>query len=137
MMKNPTLCLALVVICLGVFSVSGAQAQQKAGKPASSAPPREVCRAIEAYVAKVDTAKSMSDPSKRAEQYAQAKQDLETVLKKHNQAELLNKALDYVPYTEQVATTEATNPKLNEYLEKRSKLRETLLEICSGYTTTR
>ncbi len=136
-MKSQVLCLILGVICFCVFFVSGVHAQQKAGKPASSAPPREVCRAIEAYVAKVDTAKSISDASKRAEQYAQAKQELETVLKKHNQTELLGKALDYVPYTEQVATTEATNPKLNEYLEKRSKLRETLLETCSGYTITR
>ena len=136
-MKNPVLCLILVVICLGMFSIAAAQAQKSGAKSASSAPPREVCRAIEAYVAKVDTAKSISDPSKRAEQYAGAQQDLETVLKKHNQTELLGKALDYVPFTEQVVTTEATNPKLNEYLEKRSKLRETLLEICSGYTNTR
>jgi len=127
----------LGVICLGVFSLSSAQAQQSGGKPVSSAPPREVCRAIEAYVAKVDSAKSISDKTKRAEQYAEAKQDLETVLKKHNQTALLGKALDYAPFTEQVVTAEATNPKLNEYLEKRSKLREALLEICSGYTTTR
>lgn len=136
-MKSPVLCLILVVICLGVFSLADAQAQQSGGKTASSAPPREVCRAIEAYVAKVDTAKSISDPSKRAEQYSEAKQDLETVLKRSNQTSLLGKALDYVPYTEQVVTAEATNPKLNEYLEKRSKLREALLEICSGYTITR
>jgi hypothetical protein len=136
-MKSRILCLILGIICLGVFSIAGAQAQQSGGKPVSSAPPREACRAIEAYVAKVDSAKSMSDPSKRADQYAEAKQDLETVLKKHNQTELLGTALDYVPYTEQVVTAEATNPKLNEYLEKRSKLREALLEICSGYTTTR
>ncbi len=136
-MKSRILCLILGVICLGMLSFAGVHAQQKAGKPSSGAPPRDVCRAIEAYVAKVDTAKSISDPSKRAEQYSQAKQDLETVLKKHNQTELLGKALDYVPYTEQVVMAEAKNPKLTEYLEKRSKLRETLLEICSGYTTTR
>jgi hypothetical protein len=136
-MKSPILCLVLGVICLGVFSLTGAHAQQSGAKPASSAPPREACRAIEAYVAKVDTAKSISDASKRAALYAEAKQDLETVLKKHNQTELLGKALDYVPYTEQVVTAEATNPKLSEYLEKRSKLRETLLEICSDYTTSR
>jgi len=60
---------------------------------------------------KVDSAKSMSDPSKRAEQYAEAKQDLETVLKRSNQSALLAMAADYAPYTEQVVTTEATNPK--------------------------
>jgi hypothetical protein len=136
-MKSRILCLILGVICLGMFSIAGVEAQQGGAKSVSSAPPREVCRAIEEYVAKVDSAKSMSDPSKRAKQYEEAKQDLETVLKKHNQTELLGKALDYVPFTEQVATAEATNPKLNEYLEKRSKLRETLLEICSGYTITR
>jgi len=136
-MKSPILCLILVVICLGVFSISGAQAQKSGGKTASSPPPREVCRAIEAYVAKVDTAKSVSDPSKRAEQYAEAKQDLETVLKRNDRTSLLATAADYVPFTEQVVTTEATNPKLNEYLEKRSKLRETLLDMCSDYTVTR
>jgi hypothetical protein len=136
-MKSQVLCLILGVICIGAFSIASAQAQKSANKAASSAPPREVCRAIEAYVAKVDAAKSMSDPSARAKQYEAAKQDLETVLKKRNQTELLGKALDYVPFTEQVVTTEATNPKLNEYLAKRSKLREALLEICSDYTTTR
>lgn len=136
-MKSQLLHLILGIICVGIFSISGAQAQKNAGKPASSVPSREVCRAIETYVAKVDSAKSMSDPSKRADQYAEAKQDLETVLKRNNQTSLLAMAYDYVPYTEQVVTTEATNPKLNEYLEKRSKLREALLETCSGYTTTR
>ena len=136
-MKSQLLRLILGIICLGIFSVAGAQAQQSGAKPASSAPTREVCRAIEAYVAKVDSAKSMSDPSKRADQYAEAKRNLETVLKRNNQTSMLAMASDYVPYTEQVVTAEATNPKLNEYLEKRSKLREALLDMCSGYTTTR
>jgi hypothetical protein len=137
-MKSPFICLLLVgALSFGVFSISGAQTPQHGDKPISGTPPREACRAIETYVALVDAAKSISDPSKRANQYAEAKQGLENVLKRHNQDTLLAMASDYAPYTEQVAITEATNPKLNEYLEKRSKLRETLLEICSGYTMTR
>ena len=137
-MKSPFICLLLVgALSLGVLSISGAQTSKGGVNPISSSPPREACRAIEAYVAMVDTAKSISDPSKRANQYAEAKQNLEKVLKRNNQDTLLAMASDYVPYTEQVVTAEATNPKLNEYLEQRSKLRETLLEICSGYTITR
>jgi len=137
-MKSPFICLLLVgALSLGVLSISGAQTSKGGVNPISSSPPREACRAIEAYVATVDTAKSISDPSKRANQYAEAKQNLEKVLKRNNQDTLLAMASDYVPYTEQVVTAEATNPKLSEYLEQRSKLRETLLEMCSGYTITR
>ena len=137
-MKSPSICLLLIgAMLLSMSVISAAQTRQAGGKPISSSLPREACRAIEAYVAKVDIAKSMSDPSKRAEHYAEAKQDLEKVLKPLNQEALLAMASDYVQYSEQVVKTEATNPKLSEYLEKRSKLREKLLEICSGYTISR
>jgi len=137
-MKNPSICLLLIgAMLLSISAISEAQTPQAAGKPISTSPPREACQAIEAYVAKVDTAKSISDSAKRAEHYAQARQDLEKVLKRLNQDTLLAMASDYVPYTDQVATAEATDPKLSEYLEKRSKLREKLLEICSGYTISR
>ncbi len=138
MKKCSILFLIVCAISFVGFSNLGAQTQKTGTKSdVTSPPPREACRAIEAYVAKIDTAKSISDLSKRGELYQNAKQELDKVLKQYKQSTLATLASDYVTYTEQVATAEATNPKLNEYLEKRSKLRASLLEMCSGYTISR
>ncbi|MBM3303117.1 MAG: hypothetical protein FJY85_24625, partial [Deltaproteobacteria bacterium] len=83
-MKVMTLYLVVVVTCLGTLTVAVAQALAESGKPLTESLPPEVCKGIEAYVARIDTAKSMREPSKRAELYTAAKADLEPVMKQYN-----------------------------------------------------
>lgn len=123
--------------CLAVVSVAGGQAGPDRGKGSAQAPSRDVCQALESYVAKIDTAKSINEASERAKKYAEAQSQLEQVLKKANQASILEDVVAYASYTEAVAIKDATDPGLGAALERRSKMREYILQLCMGYTITR
>jgi len=136
-MKALLLSLMVVLTCLGMISAAGAQSSAGSGKSTAGSPPPQVCQAIETYVAKIDSAKSKSEPSQRATAYAAAKSELETVLKRYNQTSLFEVASDYAAITEQVVTSDSSTPNLDGLLDKRLTLRASLLEICSSYTISR
>lgn len=99
--------------------------------------PQEVCAALEAYFAKVNAARSIADEAQRKEKYNEAKTELEQLLQKHGSTASLTQASLYASYSEQVVTSDAADPKLPELLDKRLKVRMTLLESCPGYAATR
>lgn len=136
-MKLTAVCLAVLVGCLAVLSVAGGQSGPDGGKAPAQSPSPEVCQALESYVAKIDAAKSINEPSERSKKYAEAEAPLEKVLKKANQASLLADVVLYASYTEAVASKDATDPELGAALERRSKMREYLLQLCMGYTISR
>ncbi len=135
-MKAPAICIMVVLVCLSVLPVRG-QTPRDVGKASSEKLSTEVCQAMDRYVAKIDAAKSEADPSERSRKYDEAKAELESVLKAQNKTSLLTDAVLYATYTEDVASKDAVDQKLTEALEKRSKLREKLLQMCMNYTKTR
>ncbi|AFM23066.1 hypothetical protein [Desulfomonile tiedjei] len=99
--------------------------------------PLEVCRAITVYVADIETAKAESAKTKRTQQYDQARAKLETILKQYGKAAVLPEALKYADYTEETVTRNSSDPKFEDFTEKRIKTRGLLLDMCSQYTLTR
>jgi len=136
-MKRTTVCMIVGAILLGMISLVEAQQAPDRGKPLSKALPAEVCAALEQYVAKVDAAGSIKEPERRAEKYAEAQKGLTEVVTRKEQASLLEDALAYPKLVEQVVATDPTTKGFDELLDKRIKMRGTLLEACSNYTTTR
>ncbi|MGB6064814.1 MAG: hypothetical protein WBG50_08390 [Desulfomonilaceae bacterium] len=136
-MKRLTLCLILGIFCAAIVSFAGAQQSTGKGKSTSKALPAEVCKAIEKYVAKVDSARSMNDKSSREKKYNQAQEDLAKVLTKYGKSALLSEASKYVLYTELVVGGDAKDVNLDQLIDQRLKKRTSLLEMCSPYTTKR
>lgn len=99
--------------------------------------PQEVCAALEAYFAKVNAARSVADKAQRQEKYNEAKAELEQLLQKHGSTALLTQASLYASYSEQVVTCDAADPKLPELVDKRLKVRATLLSSCPDLAGTR
>jgi hypothetical protein len=127
----------VVVACLGMLSLVEAQTPPGTGKPISEGLPRPVCKAMEAYLAAIDVAKSDVDRGRRQQKYDKARAELEAVLKPYGKEALLTEALQYALYSEAAVSRDATDPQLNEIIEKRVKLRADLLELCTGYTISR
>lgn len=136
-MKRTTICLIVGAIFLGMMSLVEAQQAPDKGKPASKTLPAEACSALERYLATIDAAASIKDAERRAEMYAEGQKRLTEVLTRKEQASLLADALTYAKVVEQVVTTDPTSKGFDQLLAKRLKMRETILEACSIYTTTR
>jgi len=136
-MKLPAVFTIVLLGCFAVLPIAWGQTGPDGGKAPAQSPSREVCRALESYVAKIDSAKSISEPSERAKKYAEAKDPLEQALKQANLASKLDDVVAYASYTEAVASKDATDPELGAALERRSKMREHILQLCMGYTITR
>jgi hypothetical protein len=132
-MKAFLFCLLLGSMCLA----PAAPVVSQELSPSPGILPQEVCAALEAYFAKVNAARSIVDEAQRREKYNEAKTELEQLLQKHSSTALLTQASLYASYSEQVVTSDAADPKLPELLDKRLKVRMTLLESCPGYTATR
>jgi len=136
-MKAFLLCLLLGSMCLVPAAPVVSQELAESESPSPGSLPQEVCAALEAYFAKVNSARSMADQAQRQEKYNEAKAELERLLRKHGSTALLTQASLYASYSEQVVTSDAADPKLPELLDKRLKVRMTLLESCPGYAATR
>jgi hypothetical protein len=118
---------------LGAITFNSSQ-----GHSADSQPlPAAVCKAIEAYVAQIGAARSVSDKSKREAQYTEAKTTLASVLKQQGKDHLLDKASGYAELTEAVVIADSKSTDLADVLERRLKTRAALLEMCSDYTMIR
>ncbi len=128
-MKRQLLCFILGLICLATASIAGAQ--QISGVPA------EVCQALDHYVAAIYTAGAETDKAARQEQYSAALKTLTEVLKRHSKDHLLTQATGFAQYTELVASTDPTDAKFGEHLEKRLKSGAALQDLCMPYTTKR
>lgn len=132
-MKNVIMILIATLGCLGAVTFHAGQ-----GLSADSQPlPPAVCKAIEAYVAQIDAARSVSVKSKREERYAEAKTSLASVLKQQGKDPLLDKVADYAQLTETIVTADSKSPNLAEDLDRRLKARAALLQMCSDYTISR
>lgn len=103
----------------------------------SSTVPADVCKAIEQYVARVNTIGTLSDKSARQEYYSKALSDLEPVIKRYKMDRLLPLATEFSQYTELVAVTDPVDAKFGEVTDKRLKSRAALQNICMPYTTAR
>ncbi len=137
-MKRLALCLILGMICMVMVSFAGAQERAGKARPSSKGLPPEVCKAIEQYVAKIDSARAVKDMAARTRKYGEAALELAAVLNPRSDKDaLLTLAADYVTYTERVVAGDAKDANLDELLEKRLNTRTKLLEMCSSYTTTR
>ena len=136
-MKKLWLCLIVGATCLGIVSSAGSQQGQGKGKASSGDLPAAVCQAIEQYIAKIDSARSISDKTQRTERYAAAEDELSAALKRNDRASLLDQVSTYARYTELVASGDPTDAKFTELLEQRLNSRAALLEMCSSYTTSR
>jgi hypothetical protein len=97
----------------------------------------EVCRAIEHFIAQIDSARGFRDKAVREEKYASAQKSLAEVLKRHDNLALLSVASEYARYTELVASGDPKDAKLDELLENRLKSRTALLELCTDYVSRR
>jgi hypothetical protein len=128
-MKRQLLCSILGLICLAMASIAEAQP--------GSAVPAEVCQAIDQYVAQIYTAGAGTDKAARQEQYSAALKPLTAVLKRRSMDHLLSQATEFAQYTELVASTDPTDAKFGELLEKRLKSGAALQEVCMPYTTKR
>lgn len=136
-MKSLLLCLVIAMVCTGLESPARCQEPGKQTKSSPDTLPAEVCTALQAYIAKVSTARSLTDKAKRQERYNEAKAQLEPTLRRHNRTGLLAQALSFASYSEQVVATDAADPKLPDLLDKRAKSRQTLLGSCADYVTAR
>jgi len=136
-MKKLWLCLIVGATCLGIVSSAGSQQGQGKGKASSGDLPAAVCQAIEQYIAKIDSARSISDKTQRTEKYTAAENELATVLKRHDRDSLLTQASAYARYTELVASSDPSDTKFSGLLEQRLNSRAALLEMCASYTTSR
>lgn len=124
-------------ICVGVGSLAQAQQSGGEGKASSKALSAQECKAIEQYIAKIDAARSISQKAQRDENYEEAQAELKTAVKGRGDDTVLAQALEYAKRTEQVVTTDPTDPRLTEILDRRLKLRSGLLDRCKDFTATR
>jgi len=115
----------------------GAQTPPGTGRPISESLPRPACKAMEAYLAAIDVAKSDVDRVRRQQKYDKARAELEAVLKPYGKEALLTEALQYALYSEAAVSRDATDPQFNQIIEKKLKLRAGLLELCTEYTISR
>jgi len=136
-MKRLAIWMMAWAICLGVGPITEAQQSGGAEKASSRALPAQECKAIEQYIAKIDSARSIKEKAQREEKYAGAQAELKAALKGRDDAALLDQASEYAKATELVASTDPTESKLSEILDKRLKLRSALLDRCEDYTATR
>lgn len=125
-----------VLACVAVFSLAGAQTTPE-GKNKPGEMPREVCRALETYVATVDSVQAQPDADKRAQRYADARAQLQAVLKRYGKESVADDAALYATYVETIVTKDATDSQLTETMDKRLKLRAQLLGMCDSFTATR
>jgi hypothetical protein len=135
-MKALVSSLMVGLISLMLASPGGSQEAGQTASP-SRGLSKEACAALEAYFAKVNAARSLTDKVQRQEKYHEARVDLERALPKHTSSDLITQAALYASYSEQVVTSDAADPNLPELLDKRLKVRMTLLESCPGYASTR
>jgi len=136
-MKQLTLCLALGAIFLALVSAGIAQQSGAAGKAPASKLPDEVCKAIEQYVAGIDSARTVRDKAEREEKYAAAQKALVPVLSRFGKTYLLEEITVYAQHCEEVATADPTDAKFEKLVAQRLGTRSKLLEWCSSYTPTR
>ncbi len=136
-MKRLALCLILGIFCTATVSLAGAQQSTGKAKSASKGLPTEVCKAIEQFVAQIDSARSITEKSSREKKYNQAQEQLAAVLTKYGKSAMLSEASQYVLYTELVVSGDAKDANLDQLIDQRLKKRTSLLEMCSTYTTTR
>jgi hypothetical protein len=136
-MKRLALCLIVGMICLGVGSIVLGQQDSGGVKPKPDSLPADACKAIEQYVAKINAAGSVKDKAKREVQYSQAQDGLTTALKNLGRPEVIEHAMGYSQYTEQIVVTDPLDKGYGDLVEKRIKLSELLLNLCMSYTTAR
>lgn len=136
-MKALAISTMLVIAFLGMLSLVDAQTPSGTGKPITESLPRPVCKALEAYLAAIDVARSDKDRVRRQEKYDKAQGELEAVLKLHGKQALLTEALKYAEYSEAAVNKDATDRQFNEIIEKRLRLRADLLQLCTEYTISR
>ena len=134
-MNRLVLCLVIGALCVGLGATAEAQVPGNRKGPSSVPLPAQVCTAVEAYIAKVTSARSMGDKTKRQKEYDEAKSQLEPILRRYNRDAALAEALSFASYSEQVVTTDAADPKLAGLLDKRARSRQRLLDSCRDYGT--
>jgi len=136
-MKRLVIWMLVGAICFGAGSVALAQQSGGQRKASSKALSAQECKAMEQYIAKIDAARSISQKARREEKYEEAQAELTKALKGRDDNGVLAQALEYAKRTEQVVTTDPTDPKLAEILDSRLKLRSSLLDRCKDFTATR
>jgi hypothetical protein len=136
-MKKLGLCLMVGMLCLTMMSIAGAQQEAGKVKASSSDLSGAVCQAIEQYISKVDSARSLKAKTEREEKYAEAQNGLAEVLQRHDKSALLSQVTAYATYTELVAHTDPTNPQFDKIVDQRLKSRAALLDMCTSYTLSR
>jgi hypothetical protein len=108
-----------------------------AGGLESSTVPADVCKAIEQYVARVNTIGALSDKAERQGYYSKALSDLEPVIRRYKMDPLLPMAKEFAEATELVTVTDPVDGKFGELTDKRLKSRAALQNLCMPYTTAR
>lgn len=136
-MKRLVQWLMLGTICLAIVSFAVAQGGTGKAKSNSKQLPAEVCKAIEQFIAQIDSARSVKEKAAREAKFAKAQDELAMVLKRNDKLALLSEASAYIRYTELVVSGDAKDANLDELLQKRLETRSGLLGLCTSYTTTR
>lgn len=96
--------------------------------------PPELCRAMQTYIAQVDSAQGIVNKSERDAKYAAAKESIKAALSKFGKDSLFVQAASYADQTETVVNTDPTNSNLPDLLDKRLRIRAGLLELCGRLT---
>jgi hypothetical protein len=125
------------MLCLITMSIAGGQQDAGKGKASSGDLPGAVCQAIEQYISKVDSGRSLKAKTEREEKYSEAQNALAEVLQRHDKSALLSQITAYATYAELVAHTDPTNPQFDKIVDQRLKSRAALLEMCTSYTLSR
>ncbi len=106
------------------------QSVKAPASPLRSLPPA-VCKAIQSFVAEMDTAKSLGDKSRRADAYAQAKANLKAALGGHGEASVFDQATTFAFWTERVADADPSASNFGDLVQNRLQARADLLARCS------
>ncbi len=122
----------LLLMGIMIYSTAGWADQARAGAASS-----EVCSVIEKYVAGMDAVRSIREKNRRADFYVLGKDKISPILQRHGETSLLANLLEYADLTEQIVTSDATDPNFDLLLGKRLRLRSQVLERCEGYTEQR
>jgi hypothetical protein len=135
-MKLTMVWLTVGAVCLAVASMGVAQQTGGAGKEPGSLPD-EVCKAIEQYIAGIDSARTARDKAERDGKYAAAQQALAPVLTRSGKASLLAEITMYAQQSELVAAADPTDANFEKLVAQRLSTRSKLLGWCSSFTPTR
>lgn len=129
-MKRLALCILSAIICLGFATITQAQQAASARKQSSQQWPQKVCKTVEQYFAGIDAARSTTNKAEREKKYAAAKQSLVAVLEPLGRISLIEELAEYQALTESIINANPSSPAFPGLVDKRLKVRNSILNHC-------